>query len=161
MKEKTKSDSVYNQWWRNFDMNRTGNLFENCSDIIYRKYKVYINISEFIKYYLTSDLRSKLDKHYSNLSLKSNSEIIDLIIKNDFEGNIPKSMIVKANEKNNFAKNELYWMGWFFIYCLYSNKDIESSKELYSFLNFEKLYKLYPVFHEMSLGNCYNKLFNK
>lgn len=150
----------WDDWWKSFDMDKTGLFFEDCCDIIYKYYNIYINIEGFIDYYLTSDMRYLIDIHHPNLSTRSNEENIIDLIKNDFDNEIPEYLISDCNQKINFFKNELYWMGWFFIYCLYENKNIETSKELHKVLNFSKLRNLYSTFHEMDLKNCYNRIFN-
>lgn len=43
-------DKEYNNWWKNFDKEKTGYLFENCSDYIHDKFGVYLNIPVFFKF---------------------------------------------------------------------------------------------------------------
>lgn len=86
-------------------------------------------------------------------------EILDLLIKVDLNNEIPDYMKSNYNNMNNYKRNELYWIGWFFIYCLYTNDDIKDSRDLNKILNFEALNKLYTTFHEMDLRNCYERIF--
>lgn len=152
-------DKEYNNWWKNFDMEKTGYLFENCSDYIHDKFGVYLNIPVFLNFYLNYDLRNNIDNHHPKLSTISMGEILDLLIKVDLNNEIPDYMKSNYNNMNNYKRNELYWIGWFFIYCLYTNDDVKDSRDLNKILNFETLNKLYTTFHEMDLRNCYERVF--
>jgi|GEM_PF-4822767 len=148
----------YDMWWFPFDMENTANLFEDCSEIIFNKYGVYINIKGFLEFYANSELRRLIDNHHPKYSTCSNTEVIETLIKAHFNNVLPDEYISKDNQKYNYSINELYWIGMFVTYCKY--KSGLSFKETFNKLNFDELRRLYPMYHEMDNKNCYERIFN-
>ncbi len=153
------SEADYNAWWQEYDMDKTGHFFEECADVVLDNYDIHINIERFLEFYLKSDMRNLIDIHHPFLSTRSNKENIDSLIKVDMYGRLADEMRSDVSQRDMYRDNELYWMGWFFIYCLYQNPKIENSRELIKVLPIDKLRELYPTFHEMDVRNCYERVF--
>lgn len=103
----------YDKWWLSSDMENMAYIFEYCGKYCREIYSVEIDKQKFLDCFMKSNIRHEMETGHPMLLSESARDTVERFIETDNRGDISRFI---GDDKNEYADNQLYWVGLNYAY---------------------------------------------